>query len=331
PIFSIHHNILPEGNWEHQKNILHRAIPISEISKRLQLPEETIQQSLQRSEQRLFEIRSKRVPPSLDDKILTNWNGLMIKAYADAYRVFREPTFLSQAIQCYQFIRSIAPEKVRLNHTYKNGVSGINAYLEDYAAMMQAAIALYEVSFEEQYLTDAIAWAEYVIQKFKSTSACFYFTSQDDEPLITRKTEIYDNVIPSSNAMFAQALFRLGHYLDRQDLLTLAQTMLASVQEFFVSYAGSFSAWGNLAIQWVNQPIELCVVGADAKTVIAQIQSQIWHPALLFSASEQESHLPLLKHKFNPETTRIFVCRDKNCQKPTESVTEAIQQVKKQR
>ncbi len=169
---------------------------------------------LDESKRILFEERSKRVRPGLDDKILTSWNALMLMGYVDAYSAFGEKKFLDAALKNGDFIlNKMMNEDGRLNRNFKNNKSTINAFLDDYSYTVEAFISLYEASFDEKWILNAKKLADYVLIHFKENDSNFFFyTSNIDEPLIARKIDFSDNVIPSSNSSFAMGLFKLSRF-----------------------------------------------------------------------------------------------------------------------
>ena len=154
----------------------------------------------------------KRVRPRLDDKILTSWNALMLTGYIDAYNTFGEKKFLDRALQSAHFLstKMMQPD-YSLKRNYKNGKTSINVFLDDYSFTIEAFIDLYETTFDEHWLQLAQNISNYTIQHFYNlNNGMFFYTSATDEPLIARKSETSDNVIPASNSSMAKALYKLG-------------------------------------------------------------------------------------------------------------------------
>ena len=149
----------------------------------------------------------------------------MLKGYIDAYKVFNDQHFLDIAIKNATFIQTKQlQENGSLNHNYKNGQSTINGYLEDYATVIDAYISLYEATLNEKWLTTSKQLADYSFDHFyDSERAMFYFTSDEDQNLITRKMEIEDNVIPASNSIMAKNLFMLSHYYSNSYYLKVSK------------------------------------------------------------------------------------------------------------
>ncbi|HHH50654.1 MAG TPA: thioredoxin domain-containing protein, partial [Saprospiraceae bacterium] len=213
-VFCDYYDIKANGNWEEHQNILQRVMTIDKVAKKNNIDTTKVKELVNQGKAILFKERSKRIRPGLDNKILTSWNGLMLKGYIDAYKAFGKKEYLDMAFNNASFIlKNMLKDGHRLNRNYKDGKSVINAFLDDYASVIDAFTALYEVSFEEQWLYKAKALMDYVLTNFHDDkSGMFFYVSNLDPPLIARKKEISDNVIPASNSMIAKDLHKLGLY-----------------------------------------------------------------------------------------------------------------------
>lgn len=279
-----------------------------------------------------MEKREERIRPGLDDKTLTSWNAMMLRGYTDAYMVFGEQEFLDAALKNAAFIL----EKQHradggLNHSYKNGKSSINGFLEDYALVIDAFISLYQATFDEQWLNHAKQLTDYSIANFyeeKAGSGLFYFTSNLDAALIARKMEIQDNVIPSSNSVMANNLFLLANYFDDEKYLQLSKQMLNNVTKDIPKWGSSYSNWSMLMLNFVVPFYEVAIVGEDAAIKRDDFR-EYFIPNKIFIGSETESKLPLLENKFVEGSTLIYVCENKTCLMPVREVNEAVKQMKK--
>ena len=172
----------------------------------------------------------------------------MISGYVDAYKSFNDDIFKNEAIETGEFIYSnLIKRDGGLFHNHVNGKSKINGYLEDYATIIQASLDLYEITLNQIWIERALELSEYVLDNFSGiNSKLFYFTSKDDENLISRSVEFRDNVIPSSNSIMAKNLFRLYHYFDRQEYYDIAKKMCLSVSEEFEAYPSGYTNWFDL-------------------------------------------------------------------------------------
>ena len=277
----------------------------------------------------LFEVRSKRSKPRLDDKSLTSWNAIMLRGYVDAYRVFKEQKYLDVAKKNGSFIiNNQLREDGGLNHNYKEGKSTINGYLEDYAATIDAFIALYENTLDEKWLFTSRDLTNYVFDYFfDDVSKMFYFTSQEDEDLLTRNIEYRDNVIPASNSMMAKNLFKLSHYFENEHYRITATTMLNNVKPEMEEYGSGYSNWLDLMLNYANPFYEVAIVGNDVEEKLNELQKN-YLPNILIAGSSKDNDMPLLENRFVENTTLIYVCVNKACKLPVTSVNKAVELVK---
>ena len=322
-----YYNINELGLWENDCYILLRTESDAAFAAKHGLTQEQLQTMLLDVKTKLLKERNKRVHPGLDDKILTSWNALMLQAYVAAYNVLDDPHFLEIAERNANFILQKQNHSNKLFHCYKNGRSSINAYLEDYCFCIEAFLALYETTFKESYLFQANQWMCYCRDHFEDkSSGMFYFTSDEDRELITRKMELSDNVIPASNSSIAKSLFKLGHHLENPEYIAASRKMLNNVIPELINYPEGYSNWAILFLHFAQPFHEVSIVG---KSVDEKRKSFKKHylPNMIFAGSVGESNLPLLKDRFIPEQTLIYVCSNNTCNKPVTNTSEALQQM----
>ncbi|WP_291846764.1 thioredoxin domain-containing protein [Lutibacter sp.] len=328
-LFSEYYNVNDYGLWEHQNYVLIRTKSNIEISKEYNISENDLAEKVEKWQQVLLKERNKKEKPRLDDKSLTSWNALMLKGYIDAYKVFHDASFLEIAIKNANFILSKQlQENGNLNHTYKNGKSSINGYLEDYATVIDAYISLYEVTLNEKWLLNAKQLTDYAFDHFfDAKSSMFYFTSDEDHNLITRKMEIEDNVIPASNSIMAKNLFLLSHYYSNSYYLKVSKQMLHNVKDRTDQYASGYSNWLQLACNFTGDFYEIAISGKEALERIKEINKN-YIPNKLIAGSISKSSLPLMEGRFSENETYIFVCVDGACLLPEKSTEKALSQLK---
>lgn len=327
-LFQAYFNINDYGFWEDQHYVLIRNQENKMFAKKHHISEEELEKKISRWQNILFKYREKRKSPRLDDKTLTSWNALMIKGYIDAYKTFNEPSFLQSALKNATFIKEVQLQKEGyLFHNYKKGKSTINGFLEDYATVIDTFIALYEVTFDEQWLQLSKKLINYAIANFyNKKSGMFYFTHKDDHLLISRKTETEDNVMPSSNSIMAKNLFRLGHYFYDKEYLKMSQQMLNNVKKEMIMYGSGYSNWLQLLCNYTADFYEIAIVGKTAKEKLEKI-NQKYLPNKIVAGSMGKSNLPILKDRFSKGETLIYVCVDGACKTPTNNVKTALKQV----
>ncbi len=328
-LFSDYYNVNNYGFWEHDNYVLIRKDDDASIIKKHNLSIETLNKKKAEWKNTLFKARNKKAKPRLDDKTLTSWNALMLKGYADAYRVFGNEDYLASAEKNANFIiNNMLREDGGLNHTYKDGKSTINGYLEDYSATIDAFLALYENTLNETWLNVARDLANYTFDHFfDEKSKMFYFTSNQDESLVSRSIEYRDNVIPASNSIMAKNLFKLSHYFDNEHFSKTAMSMLNNVKPEMMEYPSGYSNWFDLMLNYAQPYYEVAIVGADAKQKITEL-NKTYLPNKLIAASSSENNMPLLENRFNPGNTFIYVCVNKACKLPVTEVKDAIKFIK---
>ena len=320
-------NINNYGSWEGNYILLRRRDDQT-IAQKLGISIEELQTQVKEIKSILFKARQKRTRPGLDDKSLTSWNALMLKGLIDAYKVFGEQQFLDTALKNAHFIKTAQKtEDGGLFHSYKNGKSTINGYLEDYAFTIEAFISLYEATFESSWLEQAKDLMDYSISHFfNNENGMFYFTSDKDKPLITRKMEITDNVTPASNSSMAKSLYLLGRYFENANYTSISIKMLNNVRKELSEFCASHSNWASLML-WNCMPFfEIVIAGADAELKRREF-SEYYIPIKLLAGSLTDSNAPLLRYRFVEGKTIIYVCVDQKCSLPVTEVSEAIDQV----
>ena len=325
-LFADYYNINSYGLWEHNNYVLIRKTSDKEFIEKNNLTEEVFFQKQHDWKKSLYELREKRTRPRLDDKTLTSWNALMLKGYTDAYRVFKEEKFLKAAIKNAEFILSKQMEADgKLWHNYKGGKSNINGYLEDYAAVSDAFISLYQVTANEIWLHKAKLMMDYTQTNFyDQVSKMFFFTSIQDAALVSRNIETADNVIPASNSIIAKNFYYLSHYFSDQEYLKKSQIMLHNMQPNFVSYPSAYSNWMDLMLNFTDDFYEVVITGKEAEKRLIELEGY-YYPNKLVAVTTKESEEALFKNRFNPESTNIFICVNNACKFPVKTTKEALE------
>ena len=328
-LFSDYFNVNNYGYWEHDNYVLIRKNEDAEIAKSHSISIQDLETKVSKWKKTLLVARTKKERPRLDDKSLTSWNALMLKAYIDAYSVFNEPHFLNVAKKNATFLYTKQLQDTgNLNHSYKNGKSTINGYLEDYATVIDAYISLYEATLNETWLNTAKQLTDYTFDHFYNLErSMFYFTSDEDKDLITRKMEIEDNVIPASNSIMAKNLFKLSHYYSNNHYLKVSKQMLNNLKDRAVQYGSGYSNWLQLMCDFSGGYYEVAIAGENAMEKLQEI-NQHYIPNKLIAGSTSESKIPLMEGRFNENNTYIYICVDGTCKVPETSIKKAINQLK---
>lgn len=327
-LFVDYYNITDSGNWEDQNNILYRNSANDDIVRKDSVTAAQIDEVLKRAKQILLKERDKRIHPSLDDKILTSWNALMLKGYVDAYLATGKPKYLEIALKNAGFLeKNMIHKEGQLWRSYKDGKASIDAFLDDYALLAKAYIHLYEATFDIHWLAQSHIIATYAILHFQNKqNGLFYYTSDESESLIARKMELNDNVIPSSNSIMADVLYRLGTYYDKDSYREMSKTMLNQVITDMIKNGPYFANWASLMGMIAYEPYEVAIMGKGAIEKAIQMQRN-YLPNVMFMGGTEEN-LPLLENKYVKDEIIIYVCRNKVCKLPVKDVDKALNQLK---
>lgn len=321
-LLSEYFDVHTDGNWEEEHtNILRRTFADDELIKKYQLDEVTFKNIIGKAKEKLLKEREKRQRPGLDDKSITAWNALMIKALLDAAQALGEDEYYQSAQKTATFIlNNLFDKNGVLCRNYKNNRTSIPAFLDDYALLIEALIALYQYDFNEAWLNEALELTEYVLQYFSDeNSPMFFYTSARTEQLIARKHEVMDNVIPASNSVMAQNLTILGLLFDKTSYTEKAETMLKAVLPRIKSYGSGFSNWCIQLLNHLESISEIAIVGEQYKELRSQF-NQHYIPNKIFLGGKTGT-LPLLKDK----NRGIYICKNKSCQLPVTEVEKAIE------
>ncbi|WP_286747296.1 thioredoxin domain-containing protein [Roseivirga sp. UBA1976] len=321
---------LTAGNWEPGKNIPFRAASDEDFAKTHGLDIDELKDIVRIANRKLLNARNERVKPGLDDKILSGWNGLMLSGLCDAYATFGEEKFLLLALKSAKFIeQKMMDDSKRLFRNYKNGKAGINGYLEDYAAVIEGMAKLYQVSFDEHWLMLANTLTSITLSEFyDEKEGLFFYTSNKAEELIARKKEIFDNVIPSSNALMATNLKTLGHLLSHEEYTEAARDMVDRMNRVLMLAPQDLAQWATLYALHTYPTAEVVMVTNN----LAQVQAlhQQYEPNKVIAGKKPQatSGLALLKGRemINSATT-YFVCYNKTCQLPVNNVEDVFAQM----
>lgn len=336
--FSKLYNIRAAGNWEHGYNHLHLITPplpspVREGTSKTPFPLQGeglgMGVQYQKALQKLFKARESRVRPGLDDKILASWNGLILKGLTDAYRAFGEEKFKTLALNNARFLKEkMTADNHQLWHSYKNEKATIVGFLEDYASVIDGYIGLYQATFEEDWLDEALKLTAYVIENFYDIEdELFYFTDKNADDLIARKKEIFDNVIPASNSLIAHNLYTLGLIVDHTDYVELADWMLSKMKRSMLADVQWVTNWAALYTLRTQPTAEIALVGKDVDAYRKALETYFW-PNKILVGTAASSDLPLLEGRIaKDDLTTIYVCFNKTCQLPVHTVEQAWMQL----
>jgi uncharacterized protein YyaL (SSP411 family) len=303
-----YYGVTEGGNFE-GANVLH-------LSEGADVPEPD---ALDEARRALFEVRSQRVWPGLDDKRLASWNALAIAALADAGAVLGREDYLEAARACAAFLlKQLRDEDGNLLRTYKDGRAHLNAYLEDHAFLLEALLALYEASFEERWFTEAQSLAETMIERFGDPErGGFYSTSSDHEELIARRKEVGDHPIPSGNASAAMGLLRLAALTGERRYEEAGVGVFALFGKPAVEHPDAFAHLLRALDFHLSPTREVALVGDELSELAAVLREQPRPHLVLAGGPESSEQPPLLQGRTAVDgKPAAYVCENFSCQLP---------------
>ena len=318
------------GNFE-GSNILTIPEEPLDVAEALGLSSQELRDAITRIRARLYNVRGERIPPALDDKILTSWNGLMLASLAEAARVLARQDYLDAAKIAGTFLlENMVEERGRLYRTHKAGRSKLNAYLEDYANAIDGLLELYQLTFEERWFIEARRLANLALDNFAAADGGFYDTSDDHEDLIVRPRNLQDNVTPSGNAMLAKQLLRLAAYTGAARYDNAARAVLKILTDAMRQYPQAFAESLNATDALVSGIIEVAVAGdrdsEEARAIFALL-NRPFRPNMVTASArgdvDEHESIPLLSHrKMLEDRTTVYVCRHFACRLPVTTAAE---------
>jgi uncharacterized protein len=325
PLLKEYFGIGKEGLWEHGNNILVAAKSPGQLSDQFHIPEAEIHKIIREGKEKLLEYRDQRVKPGLDNKIILSWNALAIKGLLDAYKAFGDTAFKEMAGNILSFIRKNLSNDNLLFRSYQNGEPRIQGFLEDYAFYIDALLAWYQVTFEEDALMEAKKFIDKVIIEFgDEKSGMFWFTSSNDKELPARKIETSDNVIPTPNSVMAQNLHIAGILFDDIHYKKRSEKMLASMIPNIREQAAYYSNWAILLSNKTGPFYEVVFTGPDSVANCLEFEKSFIPNKVVAGLVNGSGNLPVLADKGIPGKSLIYICENFACLKPAETVQEAL-------
>ncbi|MCX7611366.1 MAG: thioredoxin domain-containing protein [Ignavibacterium sp.] len=336
-------NIESGGNYHDEakgirtgKNILHLKKSLSEISKEISLDYDVLIKKVEECRKILFNQREKRVHPLRDEKILTDWNSLMISALVKAYLIFNNEEYLQRAENAYNFIKSKLWNGYRLFHRFKDGEVKFDGNLDDYSFFIQANLDLFEATSKSGYLKFAIQLNSILNEKFwDNGNGGYFFTSSDSEELISRQKEIYDGAIPSGNSVQFMNLIRLARITNDSSYNDFIEKQIESFSGEIQRYPSAYSNFLTAFVNYNSPSIEIVISGNDIKVVEARNEIfKFYLPnktLICLTKSNQDELFEILPHLRNYKTEnelKIFVCNNFVCNNPVNNIEDALKILK---
>ena len=305
-----------KGNWEEANtNVL-------QANTALDIPEIAAYKA------QLLAYRSKRTPPALDNKILCSWNALLVSGLCSAYAALGKVDYLQEARELLSYIGTHLVEAngkvLRLNPQGGRKVAG---FLDDYAFYVKALLDYYQVSFDEQAAEKAYAISKQVIEDFYDKQAgVFYYTAKDAEPLIARKAELMDDVIPSSNSVLILQLDKLGVIFDDVSFENMAKEITQHIIPQLKQYPSVFPVWMQYLDTHINGRYEIALCGPQYAEMQAQVLPCFLPGKILMGGAD--SKLPFLQGKVHTHN-QAYLCQNKTCSAPVATALELLNLIRK--
>jgi len=328
-------------NRRNGKNILHLKAPINELAASLHVSEQELASKLESIRKKLFSVREKRVHPLRDDKILTDWNGLMIAALSKAYQVFGNRDYLSNALNAVTFISQNMYRGGKLLHRYREGESGIQGYLTDYVFFIWGLLELYEATFDTEYLRRAVELNRHLMERFwDEESGGFYINSRDSETVLVRSKEIYDGAVPSGNSVALLNLLRLYHITGERSLKDNVSQMVGAFSETVKATPIGYTFFLSSVDFNIGPVLQVVIVGEegneDTTEMIHALRKHYFpNKVVLFKPGEEKeptlSILPeyIKEYKSINGRATAYVCGNFSCSRPTADITEMLDHMSK--
>ncbi|HEX6729075.1 MAG TPA: thioredoxin domain-containing protein [Pyrinomonadaceae bacterium] len=323
-LFSAFFNVTSQGNFE-GKNILNVTSSIEDVARQLNVELSEAERSLERSRQKLFMVREKRVKPDRDEKVLTAWNGLMLASFAEAGAILQRSDYTDAARRNAEFVLTNLRRDRLLLRTFKDSTAKFNAYLEDYAFFIEGLLTLSETSGELRWLNEALSLTEQMIQEFwDAENGGFYFTGASHEQLIVRSKDYFDNATPSGNSVAAAVLLRLGILTDNEDYRNRAAAILHEISDSARRYSSGFGYALSAADFYMSTPKEIAVVVSDQEYLDSFLR-EIWRTylpnkvvaAATVAEATSADEIALLRNRPLLEgKATAYVCEHYTCKEP---------------
>jgi uncharacterized protein YyaL (SSP411 family) len=321
-IFSAYYNITDTGNFEGKNipNVTRTAEP-------------EWRASLEESKRKLFGLREQRIKPDRDEKVLTAWNGLMLASFAEAGVVLNRPDYTNAARRNAEFVLSNLRRDGSLLRTWKDGIAKFNAYLEDYAFLIEGLVTLFETTGESRWLNEALALTDRMIREFWDEDAGgFFFTGKSHESLIVRSKDYFDNATPSGNSVAALVLARLATLTNKESYRNLAIAVLREVGDQIRRYPSGFGYALSAADFLLSTPKEIAIVGKDAAD-IELLLAETWrrylpNKVVAPSIAGDTATIPLLENRpLVNDLATAYVCEHYTCKQPVTEISALREQL----
>jgi uncharacterized protein YyaL (SSP411 family) len=335
-VFCLYYDVTEHGNFE-GKNILNTPRPLDVVAHLCGKSPEEITQIVERCRPKLREARERRVWPGRDDKVLASWNGLMLRAFAEAAPALGREDYLAAALRNAEFVLGNLRRDGRMLRTYKDGQAKLDGYLEDYAFYTDGLVSLYEATHDTRWLMEARSLAETILSEFWDPELPgFYDTGAHHEELFNRPRSLYDNAIPAGSSVACEVLLRLGALLAEPRYDEVAGKALGSMAAVMAEHPSAFGRLLCAADMYVGTPLEIAIVGDPEAPATRALLSEVYGrylPNRVLAAAgpddaEAAKRIPLLAERPQVDgQPTAYVCRNYVCERPVTTVEDMRAQI----
>ena len=334
-----YYDVTPEGNFE-GRNILHIVRPAEDVAAEFKLSFEELDGIIVDAKGKLLKARGERIAPGRDDKVLTSWNAMMLRAFAEAASVLDRPDYGSVARRNAEFLLDQLRPDGRLLRTYKDGEAKLNGYLEDYAFLIDGLVALHEFTFEARWLTEAVSLTGQMVELFwDDSTGQFFDTGSDHEALVVRPRDFSDNATPSGNSMATDVLLKMAVITGNVEYERKAVAGLRSVREMMLQFPAAAGNWLSALDFYLSSAKEIAIIGEraaeDTSALVAEVYRHFLPNRVFLGLSGAEGEdvsslagMPLLEGRERVEgRATAYVCENYVCNLPTSDAKELARQL----
>ena len=320
-IYCIFYDVTDGGNFE-GNTILANNINISSLAFKFSKTEDEVRQLLNRSSEKLLDVRNKREQPGTDDKIITSWNSMMITAFAKGYRISGNEKYRNAAVNAAKYFSEQFSKHGFIHRTFKNDVPKLNGYLDDYAYLSNSLIDVFEITSEAYFLEMAQKIANYMIEHFwNEDEKSFFFTADNHESLIVRPKNYYDLSVPSGNSVASNALLKLYHLTHDEKLLKISEKILESNGTSAAENPFAFGYLLNVMNLYLNSPTEITIVNTENSEIVNSLYKRFIPEGIIIPIDDNDKMTSLLKYPFFEgkefsDKTSVMICKNFSCSLP---------------
>jgi uncharacterized protein YyaL (SSP411 family) len=326
------YGVTERGNFE-GANILFRATEFQALAEQFSMDEEEVETQLSEVRKLLLKIRLQRVPPGLDDKVLTAWNGLALMALAEAARATRNDEYLLAAQTQANFLLENLQSDGTLLRSWRRGEARYTAYLEDHAALGLGLIALYQADFDTRWYREALRQADEILEAFADPEGGFFDTRHDHEELIARPKSIQDSPTPSGNTLAATLLITLGAYDGASRYIQPAESALRAIAPTAIQHPSAFAGWLNAIDFALGPQLQLAIAGTPSDVGFRELATRSdtdYIPNLIVAGGEpgaQDQPTLMAERTMRDGLSTAYLCQGFACQLPTTDAAELSRQI----